>query len=235
MSDAIVSYMYRELAPAERTAFEDHLAKCPMCIDEFAEVADARFSVYEWRHVEFESLPTPEIVIPYNAPAHTHWFRKLREAFSASPGWPAIGFSSAVAAVLLAIGFAGYQLRSGGDDVASNISDVVPIASAPAQQPENAAVPTDTARTEPVKEAETLKRTVSPVLDSTGLHAVQATATGAAKTVHKTRPVRRTERPVRAVEFRREPDRLPTFTEFADQEDETLRLAELFDDIETSE
>ena len=64
-TDEIVSYMYDELHGAERTKFETHLADCMACTDDFAAVANARFSVFEWRKEEFAHLPTPEIVIPY--------------------------------------------------------------------------------------------------------------------------------------------------------------------------
>lgn len=63
--DEIVTYIYDEMPRAERSKFENHLAQCSVCTDEFAAVSDARFSVFEWQKEEFAPLPTPEINIPY--------------------------------------------------------------------------------------------------------------------------------------------------------------------------
>ncbi len=63
----IVSYLYGELAAANRTRFETHLLDCTPCTDEFAELAFSRFSVFEWQKEEFAPLKTPAISIPYPA------------------------------------------------------------------------------------------------------------------------------------------------------------------------
>jgi hypothetical protein len=64
--DEIVSYMYDELAAADRDRFESHLLACTTCTDDFAAIADARYSVFDWRKREFAALETPAIVIPYD-------------------------------------------------------------------------------------------------------------------------------------------------------------------------
>jgi len=63
--DEIVSYIYDEMSDANRAKFEKHLARCAVCMDEFAVMADTRFSLVEWHNEDFRHLPTPEIVIPY--------------------------------------------------------------------------------------------------------------------------------------------------------------------------
>jgi len=63
----IVSYLYDELAAANRTRFETHLLDCTPCTDEFAELSFSRFSVFEWQKEEFAPLETPAITIPYPA------------------------------------------------------------------------------------------------------------------------------------------------------------------------
>jgi hypothetical protein len=64
-ADEIVAYIYDELAGVERREFEKHLTVCAACTDEFAAVAGARYAVFEWRKEEFAPLSTPEIVIPF--------------------------------------------------------------------------------------------------------------------------------------------------------------------------
>ena len=78
-SSEIVEYIYGELAPANRERFETHLADCTACIDEFAAVSNSRYSVYEWRKIEFEPLETPVFEIPF---AERPW-----ELVSSRPGW----------------------------------------------------------------------------------------------------------------------------------------------------
>ena len=58
-SDA-VSYLYGEMPAHERSVFEDHLAGCDACTDEFAAISYSRVSVMEWQRGEFADLPTPE-------------------------------------------------------------------------------------------------------------------------------------------------------------------------------
>src|SRR4051812_32541432 len=78
-SSEIVGYMYDELTPAKRDSFESHFADCTACIDEFAGVSHSRYSVYEWRKIEFAPLETPIFDIPYK--------EREREPVSARPGW----------------------------------------------------------------------------------------------------------------------------------------------------
>jgi hypothetical protein len=44
-SVSVVPYLYDELHPRETAIFEAHLEHCTTCTDEFAGLADARFSV----------------------------------------------------------------------------------------------------------------------------------------------------------------------------------------------
>lgn len=60
----IVSYMYGELRGPAEYDFETHLADCTDCTDEFAAVSESRYSVFEWRKEVFDPLPTPLFAIP---------------------------------------------------------------------------------------------------------------------------------------------------------------------------
>lgn len=103
-----VAYLYGEMPVAERNAFENHLANCEACTDEFAAVSYSRLSVLEWQRGEFAELRTPEIVIPYGEVAASNgWMDGIRGLFAA----PAF----AMAALLLVVGlaFVGYYVNSG--------------------------------------------------------------------------------------------------------------------------
>jgi hypothetical protein len=88
-ADDIVAYMYGELGSDERGRFEKHLADCMSCIDEFAAVSDARFSVYEWNKEEFVPLATPVFSIPYTPrPAPSIGFFAAIGEMIRGAGWP---------------------------------------------------------------------------------------------------------------------------------------------------
>jgi hypothetical protein len=61
----LVSYLYDEIGKSEKAVFEKHLAKCRNCADELADFSFARFSVKDWRDAEFAHLKTPVIEIPF--------------------------------------------------------------------------------------------------------------------------------------------------------------------------
>jgi hypothetical protein len=117
-ADDMVGYMYDELDPTKRVSFESHLAECSACIDEFALVAEARFSVYEWHKTDFVSLPTPAIVIPYHERKPV-WSASLLgwiEAVFAVPRVPAF----ALAALLVATtGFVFFLSFGRGNEIAT--------------------------------------------------------------------------------------------------------------------
>jgi hypothetical protein len=100
-SDEIVSYMYDEMPAKAALEFEQHLEACGVCTDDFAAVAVARFETYDWKRTVFDPLPTPRIVIPY--PQKTVTFG---ERISAWRSWVTV--VPVAAALLLCLGVAAY-------------------------------------------------------------------------------------------------------------------------------
>lgn len=47
-TDALIGYLYDEIAPAERTAFSAHLATCARCADELAALRGTRYELAQW-------------------------------------------------------------------------------------------------------------------------------------------------------------------------------------------
>ncbi len=105
----MLAYLYAEMPGAERELFETHLAECGSCIDEFAELSNARYAVYEWQKLEFAPMETPEIVIPFAKKSIANgtfsFADKIKAAFGFSNGWAASGAGFAVIAIALAFGF----------------------------------------------------------------------------------------------------------------------------------
>ncbi len=106
----LASYLYDECTPAEREAFEDHLARCPACAAEVNELRGVRRSLREWA-----------------PPEHALGFRVVREEvrprrslWPAVPAWAQLAAAVLVVAVGAAIanldvrvGSAGLEIRTG--------------------------------------------------------------------------------------------------------------------------
>lgn len=226
LSTDILSYMYGELPAAECSTFESHLLDCGDCTDEFAAISLARYEVYDWKKTDFEPLETPVFVIPSPARAMTtgaSWIDTLRNAFNHS--WAVPGFALAGLAIISAFAVVLYYPGGTGSDFARVNSNVSPVA-------------------EPIPLAANKASTVPSLIakDAVEEQAPQPRKTAHAtsvRSVHKLniRPARRSL-PPRAVEAAatRTPQRVvPRLNEFAEDEDTSLRLAQLFEDIDTSD
>ena len=222
----IVPYLYGELSDRNSYAFESHLVNCGTCTDEFAEVSAARYEVYEWKKLAFDPLPTPRFEIAAaEVIASESWFDRLRDAFRA--GWvaPAFALGGLMIISLLAASFI-LSSSNGGPNIAANIAEVNA-----SEEPVLTALPPTTLDPLPTvdkrpKENNTPRslrvRVATP--DRTDLR-------------QPVRPIKAAHpQPIEvksesAQNKKASPLRLNGFT---DDEDTSLRLAELLDDIETS-
>ena len=60
----IAGYLYGEIGASERSSVERHIAECRDCADEIAGLSFARSSVREWNQTDFAPLKTPTFVVP---------------------------------------------------------------------------------------------------------------------------------------------------------------------------
>lgn len=115
-----VSYLYGEINAAEKTVFETHLRSCSTCAEEFASFSQIHFSVIEWRNEEFLSLEMPSMEISYEKtralyPAKTgsgvspSWISELRRLFSLSPTFAA---ATAFALLVFCVGIVFFAAKS---------------------------------------------------------------------------------------------------------------------------
>ena len=218
----IPAYLYNEIAEKARLTFESHLAGCESCIDEFADLSEARFSVLEWQRAEFADLPTPSIVIPYEAAPDTA---------ASSGGWvdafldlirvPVWSYAGAFAAVLLAIIAGGYFLTSGSNkqvaEVSSPAADPAPSASLPVIERSNS--DESFPKVPPVR-----KDRVATIRAINVRSVTKAAPRSRALTAVMTRPSDK------AVPSLDQAVRKPALSTFDDDDDSSLRLADLFDD-----
>ncbi len=65
-SDQIVSFLYDEGDSTEKSFFKAHLPNCVECSNELTNFFDVRGLINDWREAEFSHLDLPQIVIPYH-------------------------------------------------------------------------------------------------------------------------------------------------------------------------
>ena len=216
----IVSYMYDELGAPERTQFETHLVDCGACTDEFAAVSLARFSVFEWQKEEFAHLATPEIVIPYESRKVTvesaGWLGGLAEIFAFARSPLAIG---AAFAVVLVIGFIGFNLIGTGEsEIASNMGKPPIVVEQKIEIPKVVDSPDAIVNKDPIASGEvrlvtTASREVRP------------------QAVRHTSPSRRLAESHSVPNPTRQARRVPVLSDLGDDDEDSLRLSDMFDEI----
>jgi hypothetical protein len=126
-AEHIVSYLYGETGVKDKTVFETHLNSCAVCADEFAGFSMTRSSILEWRSEEFLALETPSIEIPYektrdfyiaetDSKVSWYWLAAFRRVFSLSP---ALTASASFAIVVICLGMIFFESNSSNNvDVA---------------------------------------------------------------------------------------------------------------------
>lgn len=225
--DQIVSYLYRELTPVETERFEAHLAACTSCVDDLAELSEPHLAVYEWRTNIFDKIPAPSIELPFEAKQLQNSEDLLGRLTALLAGWPAgLRVGVAFAAVLI-IGISAFLLTRpfAGTEVARNVEvakadptdladeRVLPLVG------ESPGVPAPSAVDGIVnKPLEPLRNTVRV---KHGLAAARKPATGrTSKPEYAANRTKKTTAP-----------RSLRLNNFDDDEDTTLRLADLLEEV----
>ena len=227
----VLAYLYDELSSNGRERFEKHLESCSPCISELAELSEARYSVYEWKNVEFAPLATPRFALPAeSAPASASWLDSIRAAFS----WNSAAAVAGGFAVLV-VGMFAVALWQNSPDVpvAVNIQQppvsnaTVPIVAAPAvRNDEKASVDASEIETPEILPVAPRRQELSTV------------AARNRPEVAKVRTVRRAPAETAKTGTTTTTRRLgnsPTLGQYVEDRDEGLRLSDLFDDLDSRE
>ena len=243
-ADDLVSYLYGEMDLSEMGGFETHLSDCADCTEEFADLSLARLGVYEWNRDDFRHLKTPFIEIPYsstNHPEYVHssWLDALRGVFATAPKWAAAGGAFAILAVGLGITLIASNLfresndlTEGNNVIASELTVINPVAlpsqreveREPALSDESATVDTRNRPSAAILKSElTYGRLAAPA--STSLRNRKKTSTPLySKEIEAIRGKNVNKNPGRSAP--------PQLSDFRDEEDRSLRLADLFADVD---
>ena len=226
----LLAYLYDELAETERVRFEGHIADCGSCIDEFAGLSEARYSVYEWRKLEFAPMEPPKIVIPYGAiQPSVSWIDSVKAVFDFPQRWAAAGAGLAFVAVITTIGLIALnRLDSRGLVVQTNTG---------AQSSPTVSVDPPKSDLKVSIDPKAAVRTLPETEDVSSVSSGQADKrVTAVKALVNPRPVRNDSKlPADDKKPTNRNQNAPSLSEFDESEDESLRLADIFDDIDTSE
>ena len=227
-ADEIVSYIYDEIGGPEQNTFEGHLADCMKCTDEFAAVSEARFSVFEWQKEEFAPLATPRFVIPYETKTAS-WFDALKGLLTGSM-WP-VGVA---ASLLVCIGL-GVILTNRADQslqsvvmtpVTSPVTNVA--ASANPVEVANNAVP---AKQVTGNDEKVIKASVNVTKANSGVRTVKTNAYSPIRTNRlMVAETIRTGSTGIDPNSKKNLRKAPALSNFDEDDDNTLRLADLFDE-----
>ena len=230
----IVSYLYDEIDPAEKLKFEMHLANCATCGTELAAFSDVRTSMINWREADFGWLPSPDIVIPYEklpeqplvVETRGTILTDLRRLFSFSP-WPPAFAAFGALAIIAGLAFLGISyLNEPEKNVADNRNTSQPVVSPTIKvQPSETTVASD----DPPAKQKTRDEVVN---------AQKSTATEPVKISTPTAQPKKAVQPAyvapnKSVEKNTTTQKAPSLNNYAIEEDNTLRLADLFEEIDT--
>ncbi len=128
-SDLLLSYVYGEANNTEVQRFETHLRNCAACEQEVSAFGMIRESISDWRMSDFAHLASPKIEIPYHNEAaistqtkplvatEKSWYESFRERFSFGLMPLAAGF----AMLLISVGIGYAVLNRGNDKIVSTL------------------------------------------------------------------------------------------------------------------
>jgi type II secretory pathway pseudopilin PulG len=247
-AEQMISYLYGEADEREKSTFETHLKTCSNCADELTGFGFVRSSVLDWRATDFSKLETPSFDVPavkseksflpviVSTDSHS-WFAGFKNLFSFNPALTTAALAIlivSVSAVLLAFNF------SGKTDVARNQANknttqtVVSPTIETTRKPEEASV-TNSASKEPLPASDA--NTTVPqlrqrerVVDKTAVKV----SNNSPKNVAENSPgnVKNTDENIKKTTPVRK-ERVPNLNDIEEDEDKSIRLADLFEEIGT--
>ncbi len=111
-SEQVISYLYEEIGAQETNDFEAHLKSCTICLEELSGFDIVRSSISEWRKEEFSFLETPafnflpdpteENTLTRVSAPQNWWDAFKNRIFLPAPVWA----TSAFAALIVCVGLA---------------------------------------------------------------------------------------------------------------------------------
>jgi len=100
MHEALVSHLYNEASPEERSRVEEHLKSCSACAEEMTAFERVRGMLQQW---QVDELPEVYIVTKDPAAGRRSMLALLKELFTVTPIWAKALGGAAVAMLVLAV------------------------------------------------------------------------------------------------------------------------------------
>lgn len=225
----LVSYLYGEILEADRARLDLHLAECRNCTEGFAALSESRFSVYEWKRDEFEALATPEIVGPWKDKKNStvvtvSWIERIKQLITANPSVAFAAAALIMLAVVVWLGFLNFRGVADQDQASQpkNLNEQNPVVTSP-----DKVVPSpEVAVVEPKQKSEITTR--KQKTESTG-HPFRTEVATVANHVRTTQHNQRlADGGIKKTQIAR---RIPNLSGIEEDEDTTIRLADLFAEV----
>ena len=242
-AEQVVSYLYDEASQAENYKFRVHLETCPPCADELESFGFVRASVSEWRETEFSQLPTPVFAIPNghsdkplvvvsDSTENRSWLAEFRRLFTFNPATAMAAFGI----LTVCIGLFWFAFKSGGNnEVAENPIDKNIVQAVASPTVEIVKKPEIISDTEQIVEKSSPKnseiKSKNEIMPTRSIVKVS----GSAPRNNVENPIRKPETTTNGVKkispVRKLP--IPNLDGADDDADETIRLADLFAELDT--
>jgi hypothetical protein len=248
-AEQTVSYLYGETADVEKSEFELHLKTCPTCADELESFGFIRSAVLDWRNEDFAVLNTPVFDIPATRTENVFspatkptalgsWFSGFVKMFSFNPALAGL----AVLIVCLGAALFVYRFPSdSGNEITRNENNanlaqaaVTPIVEASLNPQETINADEDSSKSLPaiVKTNDSPRRAagnrqVVPVKTAVKVSngSSQIDASSSARNLKNANDNTKKIAPVKK-------QQVPNLNDAEDEEDKTIRLADLFDELD---
>ncbi len=250
--EILVSFIYGEIDASEKSLLEQHLANCESCNFEFSAFGSVRNSIIEWRELGFEPLLTPEIIIPLPSKQlfggtvsveQTSWISYIRNLLTIAPAWASAGSFAVLLALVLGISFALLSF-SRSDEITKRQQVLEPAVTDLEETVANAEPPIVSEQSEATSNSVAATRTEPSNLDVPNTlsaeNLIKASLNDPAKKTSAKRKLNRTrhEPPskIAIAEINKTQNRnqvsseIPKLTNFDSDEDDSLRLADLFEE-----
>lgn len=241
-----IAFLYGESDESNKAEFNRHLENCSNCADELKAFSLIHSSVQNWKKAKFDILTTPIIKIPVQSVRETavssSWLANLRERFSFQRGLVQVG---AFAAVLICLGFGLYffNFYNQENNVAGKTDSKTIVEVSP--NPDNEIAKVEESNSNSQNQSDSKKAEMNQSADSP----VKSPAVEESSSAKQTVPLKISTSPKNSVNSRKSADnkipkanrkispvnnrsvpKLNALPEEAEEED--LRLADLFDEID---
>jgi hypothetical protein len=251
--EQIVSYLYEETNAAEKVKLETHLQNCSFCADELSDFGIVRSSIIEWKNGEFSNIKAPVIEIPIDLTKNVSsngfrdWVAKFYSVFNFKPA-----FTAVLALIVAGIGLTLFALNfSKMDETARIVNDVNNSVSAGSPRVEKTLTPpkdvAENQNSEPVSKEKNSSASLENELKDSRIKIAQLKQLQGNKYKNKSTANRETTDSVNSEQIRsvkalnktsKKPvtnlnPQVPIYSRVEEEDDKSLRLADLFDEIDS--